>query len=224
MAHMGSLEFEAFPVEIRLKIYRELLIAEDEEMLDPTEMRGNPTGLHPQILACNRKIQDEAATVLYGENCFTWTVVGLYPLELWHGFETEKTVISRRYSRLITRMHISVSFRGDDGDISGPAIQKAHDQTLANMENVCEKLRLNDLKYLEVYYINSYTGGPCAAMLGGGNLLGNPYEGQTCLLPLLSVRATQVSPPCLATQRRPWVMMSNSSRLIIMPLQPSQHV
>ena len=200
MAHVGSLEFEAFPVEIRLKIYRELLIYDDGEKLDPTERRYNHTRLHPQILACNRKIHDEAATVLYGENCFTWEVVGYYPDKLWHDFESEKTVISRRYSRLVTRMHISVSFRGDDYDISGPAIQKAYDQTLANMENVCEKLRLNDLKYLEVYYINSYTGGPYqAAMFGGGNLLGDLYEGQTCLLPLLSVRATQVSPPYLAT-------------------------
>lgn len=226
MAHLRTLEFEAFPTEIRLKIYRELLVDKDGQELDPPEIRGfSDKGLHPRILACNRKIHDEAAAVLYGENRFTYVFDGHCPMKLWHTIGSDKTILPRRYSRLVTRIRIVVSFKGDDNDPSWQAVMQGFDQTLANMDDVCNKLRLNDLKWLKVYYINSYTGGPVQAIfLGGGRFAGKPYMGENCLLPLLKVRATQVSLPCLATCCQPCVTMWDSLRSTIMRLQPSQHV
>lgn len=225
MPHLEALGFEAFPAEVRLKIYRELLINEDEQDLDPPEMCGNPgSGLHPQILACNKKIHDEAATVLYGENRFTFMFAGNCPIKLWHPIESDKTILPRRYSRLVTKMHVFVSFQGDDNDISWQAVKEGYDQTLANMENLCKKLSVNDLKWLEVNYINSYTGGPHrAAIWGAGRFSGKPYMGENCLLPLMKVRATRVSLPCLATSCQPCLIIRNSSRSTIMALQPSQY-
>lgn len=48
------------------------------------------------------------------------------------------------------------------------------------MEDVCKKLSLNDLKWLKVHYINSYTGGPIQEVfLGGGRFPGKPYTGES---------------------------------------------
>lgn len=59
MNNLRSLEFDAFPAEIRLKIYRKLLINKYEHKMDPVEMIGNRTELHPQILRCSKKTHDE---------------------------------------------------------------------------------------------------------------------------------------------------------------------
>lgn len=125
MAHLRILGFEAFPTAIRLKIYRQLLVDKDGQELDPSEMRWNPdSGLHPRILACNEKIHDEAADVLYGENCFTYMFNGYCPMKLWHDIGSDKTILPRCYSRLVTRIRIVVSFKSDDNDVSCQAVMQ----------------------------------------------------------------------------------------------------
>lgn len=163
------------------------------------------------------------AEILYGENSFACEFAGNYLFKLWHIPGYDKTLITRRYSRLITKMYITVSFKGDDNDPETQAVVEGSDRTVANMENVCKKLRLNDFKWLKVRFINSYTGGLVqAAIMGGGRFLGRPYTGENCLLPLLKLRATRVSACFLPLLCRPDVASLNSFKSIITRLQASR--
>ncbi len=151
MAQLRSLDFEAFPGEIRLKIYR-LLLADDAGILDPTEWV-DEMPLHTNILRCNKKIHDEAAAVLYGENCFDWDMRGDRNRKLWHRDGSAKTCVPRKYSRLITMVRLKVDFRGDDNDPSWQAVMNGFDQTKANLDHACELLTLNDLKASQSFSI-----------------------------------------------------------------------
>jgi len=190
MAQLRSPDFEAFPGEIRLKIYR-LLLADDAGILDPTEWV-DEMPLHTNILRCNKNIHDEAAAVLYGENCFEWDMRGDRNRKLWHRDGSAKTCVPRKYSRLITMVRLKVDFRGDDNDPSWQAVMNGFDQTKANLDHACELLTLNDLKVLAVVFHNTYTGGPDSYPLGGARFPGKPYAGEHCLLPLLKLRANRV--------------------------------
>ena len=55
-----------YAIDIRLKIYRNLLIDDDDP--DPIDIWNEDYSVHVNILRCSREIHDEAAAVLYGEN------------------------------------------------------------------------------------------------------------------------------------------------------------
>ena len=188
MAELRKLDFERFAPEIRLKIYRMLLITRGR--LDP--VYGEYSTLHPAILRANNKIHEEAAAVLYGENICSFSCAGRKPEPLWHHPGSKKTYLPRQYSRLITRLHLHIDFKGDDNDPSDRAVMSAFHHTEANVEDACKKLTLNDLKSLTVSFINSYTGGPAMGVFLPGRFPGRPYVGENCLMPLKKVRAVQV--------------------------------
>ena len=188
MSELRKLEFEKFAPEIRLKIYRMLL--RYRGTLDP--VYGEYSNLHPAIMRTNKKIHEEAAAVLYGENLMEWAINGYYRCKMWHYWPSERTSLPRHYSRLITRVFLDINFNGDDADPSAQAVMNAFNEIQANIEDTCKKLTLNDLKYLNVSFTNSYTGGPLMNGLGGTRFPGKPYVGQNCLLPLKKVRAVEV--------------------------------
>ncbi|KAF2231150.1 hypothetical protein EV356DRAFT_310207 [Viridothelium virens] len=64
----GPSRFLDLPAEIRNIIYRFCLISAAQPLL-PCQ---SPEGLQPQILRLNRKIHDEACSVLYGDNTYVW--------------------------------------------------------------------------------------------------------------------------------------------------------
>jgi len=83
--------FCALPPEIKDKIYRLLLVKEsdlttppvepdlfcicdDEVCVCPNPLGDGEPGLQPAILRANRQICEEAAPILYGENCFEFNV------------------------------------------------------------------------------------------------------------------------------------------------------
>ena len=197
--------FEDLPTKARLRIYRELLIqihhlSDEITEIDPV-FESESVYLHPGILRTNKKIHTEASKVLYGENIWFWSIHGLHTQKLWHFMDHKETQIARRYSRLITHLFLDINFKGDDGDPSISAVYKAFDITKANVDNAATKLRLNDLKVLNVEFTNSYTGGPT---MGFSGRFGNkPYVGTNCLEALKKVRAAKVSyPACILTAQR----------------------
>lgn len=186
---------ETFPTEVRLQIYRELLLVDDEEYeeIELDELEG--LDLHPAILRGNRKIHDEAASVLYGENTFKHTLAGFQHIKLWHSYGCEgKTTLSRRYSRLITKVFLYLDLAGDDNDPSMHAVLDAAATLRSNIDGAARKLALNDLRLLKIRFRNAYTGGPLNYFRGDWYRFGgNPFWGQDCLEPLLKTRATRVS-------------------------------
>jgi len=63
------------PVEIRLKIYSELLVLPEPIVADygpslPPLFRSRRNGLYPAILRANRKVYGEASPLLYSNNRF----------------------------------------------------------------------------------------------------------------------------------------------------------
>ena len=143
--------------------------------------------LHPAILRTNKKIHTEASIVLWGMNLFKWSLWGDQSRPMWHPDpylgSSHKTQITRRCSRLITRMHLTVSLKGDEND---PYQSKTIYWTTANLDNACKKLCLNDLEFLMVDFYNGFTGSAF------GRYQGVRYYGQHCLEPLKKVRAQRV--------------------------------
>ncbi len=209
--NLRPLDFEAFPAEIRLKIYRLLLLkisnleGEDEYEADSGRINNElildrfeeGAGLYPVIMRLNKRIHSEAAPVFWGENYFTWSIYGDKCRPMWHydlyGEKSEeKTQVTRKYSRLITRMRIVVNLGGDDND---PTQKDAVYMTRKNLNDACAKLSLNDLKFLEVRFCNGLTGHP------SGRFRGVLYYGQTCLEPLKKLRAEKVKGSLLCCSR-----------------------
>jgi hypothetical protein len=62
--------FLKLPLEIRRKIYRELLLSEKELYMGDCSIFPCNNGLHLEILLTCQQIHDEAVGVLYGENIF----------------------------------------------------------------------------------------------------------------------------------------------------------
>ena len=62
--------FLRLPQEIRLKVYRELLLSEKELFMGDCSIFPCSNGLHLEILLTCHQVHDEAVGVLYGENIF----------------------------------------------------------------------------------------------------------------------------------------------------------
>ena len=180
---------------MRLGIYRQLLLVDDEyhEEINLDELEG--LEMHPAILRCNKKIHDEAASVLYGENTFYFMLSGREWIGLWHPYGAKyKTRLSRRYSRLITKVFLDLDLAGSDSDPGIYAVLDAIAILRSNIDEAARKLALNDLTLLKIRFRNAYTGGPlCPFRDGWSRFGGNPFGGQECLMPLLKIRATRVS-------------------------------
>lgn len=209
--------FETIPTEVRLEIYRELLLLIEEDFVDPA-MSGNDMGddstsddsgkkLHVAILRCNKKIHREANGVLYGENTFHFQLTAERKVKLWHQhfLEESPTRVSRRCSRLITKVHLSIDPLGHEFGFHG--IVCATGTMRINLNHVVSKLALNDLKLLDIHFINRPGfDHPFSAFLQqrGINIeneFGPLYYGEECLEPLLKLRATTVSQPALPKVR-----------------------
>lgn len=192
--------FEELPPTVRHRIYRELLLKpnvddsqseaecfnEHDEIRDrivylEVEFLEDNHEMHPEIMRTNKKIHEEAAAVLYGENWFTWSLYGRVFPPIWHWPDHETTLCPRRYSRLITKLHLMVSTNGDE--VGDPGQVDAIFWTTTNLKQACQMLSLNDFKILMVSFYN-----PIGRRHGGKG-----YYGQRCLEPLKRCRAEKVS-------------------------------
>lgn len=103
--------------------------------------------MHPEIMRTNKKIHQEAAAILYGENWVTEDIL-----------EIKKQPIRgvnrcpRHYSRLVTRMRLIVSTRGE---VDSLAEAFALFWTTTNLKQICKVLSLNDVKILKVDIYNN---------------------------------------------------------------------
>ena len=202
MPRLRSFEFEKLPPTMRHKIYRELLLkprefdseSEDSYLSEHDELchriqdllvviGEGDNQMHPEIMRTNKIIHDEAAAVLYGENWFSWSLYGDQYRPMWHFPRCETAVCPRRYSRLITKMHLIVSTRGDDND---PTQSDAIFWTTRNLRGTCKVFTLNNFKILKVDFYNGL-----GYWHGGSARKG--YYGERCLEPLKVCRAEKVS-------------------------------
>lgn len=205
MSGLRRLEFEGFPLEVRKRIYRYLLIKTtcnpvwdtyESDGSDEGEIRvvfqdyeisplmiDKERGLYPALLRTNRKIHDEAADVLWGENHFKWGLSGNTWATNFSDCYKLTACLPRHYGSRTTKMHLEVGLRGDMDD---------HCQIndliwiTINFNDVCEKLSLNRLQILKVDLENRFVAYP------GGLFTGNKTNGEQCLEPLREVRAEKV--------------------------------
>ena len=131
----------------------------------------------------NKNIHEEAAAVLYGENWFTWSLYGDQYRPMWRWSEAEKIKCPRHYSRLITKMRLLISTKGDEND---PTQADAIYLTTTNVKHACKKFAFNDFKILKVDFYNGLS-----YRYGGSARKG--YYGERCLEPLKKCRAENVS-------------------------------
>ncbi|CAD6568189.1 MAG: hypothetical protein ASARMPRED_001447 [Alectoria sarmentosa] len=199
---LRTFEFEELPSTARHRIYRELLLkpkrnedhsaaedndsyaSEDEKLSERIEWLMIEIGegdnqMHPEIMRTNRNIHNEAAAVLYGENWFTWGLYGDQYRPMWRSPEAEKIECPRHYSRLVTKMRLMISTKGDEND---PTQSDAIYWTITNVKHACKKLTLNDFKILKVDFYNAL-----GYRYGGSARKG--YYGESCLEPLKRCRA-----------------------------------
>ncbi|CAF9934081.1 MAG: hypothetical protein ALECFALPRED_005841 [Alectoria fallacina] len=127
----------------------------------------------------NKNIHEEAAAVLYGENWFTWSLYGDQYRPMWRWSEAEKIKCPRHYSRLITKMRLLISTKGDEND---PTQADAIYLTTTNVKHACKKFAFNDFKILKVDFYNGLS-----YRYGGSARKG--YYGERCLEPLKKCRA-----------------------------------
>ena len=193
-------KFEELPITVRRRIYRELLLKpkkfdnvsqpDDDEYEKLSELTENlmviigegDNQMHPEIMRSNKKIHEEAATVLYGENWFTWETDGMQYRPMWRCDHSDELWCPRRYSRLITKMRLLISTRGDFHD---PSQADAIYWTTINVNSTCKELILNDFKILKVDFYNAL-----GCRHGGSARKG--YHGERCLEPLKNCRAEKV--------------------------------
>lgn len=196
--------FEELPTTVRHRIYKELLLKpkETDDVSQPdddsyttehekvSELIENlmiligegDNQMHPEIMRTNKKIHEEAATVLYGENWFTWETDGMQYRPMWRWSQSGELLCPRRYSRLITKMRLIISTRGDYHD---PSQADAIYWTTINVNNICKELTLNDFKILKVDFYNAL-----GRRHGGSARKG--YYGERCLEPLKKCGAEKV--------------------------------
>lgn len=212
--------FENLPTEVRLEIYRGLLLTE-EEYVDPVTAgkhlsrsfghQGSGKGLHVAILRCNKRIHGEANGVLYGENIFHSGLLSRLKFKLWHRFSMEEgsAVISSRCLRLITKVHLTI-YLPDSFGVNEVVL--AIDIVRRNLNDVASELALNDLTVLSIRFTNALTDGWFPTLRRMPETMDpsatSPFYGQECLEPLLEFRATSVS------QLTAPIMQNHRSRLI----------
>ena len=203
-AKLRSFVFEELPPTVRHRIYRELLLrprewdneSEPSDLSEREGLRYRIEGLmidflddnhrmHPEIMRTNKRIHEEAATVLYGENWFAWNIYGFRYVPMFHrGMDQcHATLCPRRYSRLITKVSLSVNVRGSEWDQTLAEIFVCIDKSL---EHACKVLSLTDLKILMVNFYNSLS-------WENGRSVPNRYHRERCLEPLKNCRAEKVS-------------------------------
>ena len=107
--------------------------------------------MHLEIMRTNKTIHNEAAAVLYGENWFPWSLYGDQYRPMWRFPEGERILCPRRYSRLITKMHLIISTRGDEND---PTQSDAIFWITRYLKSTCKAFTLNDFKILKVDFYN----------------------------------------------------------------------
>ncbi len=139
--------------------------------------------MRPEIMRTNKKIHEEAAAVLYGENWFSWSLDGVGYQPMWYFLPLKRTRCPHHYSRLITKICIVISTKGDEND---PFQADTLYWTHTNVDDACKKLTLNDLKILTVDF---YSGSRYRN--GGSERMGHYAE--RCLEPLKKCRAEKVS-------------------------------
>lgn len=202
MPGLRSFEFEKLPPTVRHKIYRELLLkprefdsqSEDSYLSEHDELGhriqdllvvigDGDNQMHPEIMRTNKSIHDEAATVLYAENWFSWSLYWDQYRPMWRFSRGEKRLCPRRYSRLITKMHLIVSTRSNENN---PTKSNAIFWTMRNLRSTCKAFTLNDVKILKVDFYNGL-----GYRHGGSARKG--YYGERCLEPLKVCRAEKVS-------------------------------
>lgn len=144
--------------------------------------------LYPVILRTNKQIHEESASVLYGENIFTWPVNGLCPRRMWHSAGSDKSRIPRHYSLLITKLHFLIGVSGSNGDWMKR--RKAIFSTRESLQEACTQLAGNNLNLFYVYFesVNSVRLSPSSE-----RHIKAISEEQLCLEPLKDVRARKVS-------------------------------
>lgn len=201
---LRTFKFEELPFAARHGIYKELLLKlkdhnDDEPAEDDNDSYASEHGklserienlrieigegdnqMHPEIMRTNKKIHDEAAAVLYGENWFTWSVYGMDWSPMWQDTPSDKKLCPRRYSRLITKMRLSISTCGDAND---PTQGDALYWTTTNLQSTCKILTLNNFEILLVDFFNAL----------GYRHGGSGHYGERCLEPLKKCRAKKVS-------------------------------
>ena len=169
--------FEALPAEIRLNIYRLLLVC--KELIEPHSFYF-PL-FHPAILYCNKRIHDEATSVLYGENCFRFCLGGRDYTRLWHRFhaihQEERPLASEKYTRKMTKVYIDI-------DIRWNALYHSQNLLGKSLQFAAMSLVNNNLRLLKIGYQGCGTSQPYRSQ---GD------QDQTFLEPLLKIRATRVS-------------------------------
>ena len=138
-----TFNFEGLPAEMRLKVYRELLVSPME--IDPVHGR-DAMRFHPAILRVSRKIHNEADAVLYGENVFASTIFKDYISKLWHRPSSRKTLIPRSSSCKISQIHLYITFTNNFYSSKIPGI------ITVNAGLAAKKLSLNNLKPLKVTF------------------------------------------------------------------------
>ena len=182
-----KLDFEGLPAEMRLKVYRELLVSPAE--IDPVYGR-DAIRVYPAILRVSRKIHNEASVVLYGENMFASSIYRGHVCKLWHRLLSKKTLIPRSSSCKISQIHLYVNTSGTN----------MYSPTTAGLVTInaglaAKKLSLNNLKVLKVTCFQRQI--PDTS-LGNTNSVGYIrydalQEFEICMEPLKLIRAAKVA-------------------------------
>lgn len=139
--------------------------------------------MHPEIMCTNKRIHEEAAAVLYGENWFTWTLCGAGHQPMWTWPLDKKSRCPPHYSRLVTKMCLVIETMGDEDDPAGA--DDAIYWTTTNIDDACRNFALNDFEILKVDF---YSG--LGYRYGGSARKG--YYGERCLESLKKCRAEKV--------------------------------
>ena len=167
--------FKFFPAEIRLRVYRELLVSPVE--IDPVYGR-DAMRLHPAILRVGKEIHNEADRVLYGENVFAVTIFNGHISKLWHRNTSRTTLMPRASSRKIDRVHLYVNTTNPD-----PKYRGKLGLITVNAGLIAKKLSLNNLKLLRITFLHT-------------DSIVRPYESlievENCMEPLCLIRAAKV--------------------------------
>ncbi|KAK2074087.1 hypothetical protein P8C59_008321 [Phyllachora maydis] len=129
-AQTSSSSFLRLPLELRLQIYRYLLVLPSSPR-DLARRRNRYDRIHPAILSACAQTHDEAAPVLYGANTFAAhpaLLTALPRLRPWHPpvpspTTTTTTTITHDHTRLrrIRHWHLRIRLDGPTAPTSWPA-------------------------------------------------------------------------------------------------------
>ena len=133
------------------RIYKEL-------ELNPTKKWHARHGLFTSIMATSHQIYDEASAVLYGRNCFCWTIYRNTHRTTLQDGGSNNLHLPARYNRLITRIHFEVYSLGDDPKPYPKYSYFAITSTRDDLRRCCVPLVANRLRDVKVSYIDFFCG------------------------------------------------------------------